>query len=367
MRSECNGEKVTSMSSNILPLAARLAVLLLATGALGSVQAATPPPAAAQAEFGGQCAMGLAQGEHVATDCTQKWTGSDGKTYCFSDAAAKKRFLEDPQGNLERAREFVAVSEVDATGKLMDHYKSDEIQDFVKGIIAKTATANGGVFPFTDPVTGEQLKLIFDKVDFVRTLHGYGFFPDVVFHAQDTPAKTYLIDFWVKPEGAKLVVFDTRIYKAPRREGTSWTLAARQPIPWWWIPASEHPGKTEQARGWEVMSAVEEDIVAQRAKDNGVFKMKDPKTGEELKLDFVGTHQPVRRLQQDGRFFACTDFRKEGTKDQFYDVDFWVNEKNGKMTVDEVRLHKVPQKQADGSYVQVPRYNFDDMKFEVVP
>jgi len=75
----------------------------------------------------------------------------------------------------------------------------------------------------------------------------------------------------------------------------------------------------------------------------------------------------VRKLQQDGRFFACTDFRKEGTKDQFYDVDFWVNEKNGKMTVDEVRLHKVPEKQADGSYIQVPRYNFDDLKFDVVP
>jgi len=89
--------------------------------------------------------------------------------------------------------------------------------------------------------------------------------------------------------------------------------------------------------------------------------------GEEVKLEFVGTHQPVRRLQQDGRFFACTDFRKAGTKDQFYDVDFWVDEKNGKMKVDEVRLHKVPEKQADGSYIQVPRYNFDDLKFDVVP
>ena len=108
-------------------------------------------------------------------------------------------------------------------------------------------------------------------------------------------------------------------------------------------------------------------LVKERAKDNGIFKLRDAKSGEELKLEFVGTHQPVRRLQQDGRFFACTDFRKEGTKDQFYDVDFWVNEKNGKMTVNEVRLHKVPEKQADGSYIQVPRYNFDDLKFDVVP
>jgi hypothetical protein len=32
-----------------------------------------------------------------------------------------------------------------------------------------------------------------------------------------------------------------------------------------------------------------------------------------------------------------------------------------------VRLHKVPEKQADGSYIQVPRSNFDDLKFDVVP
>jgi len=362
------------MSSRDLFTAARIAVLLLAAfvaaGPRAPAAAAAAAPAAAvaaQPEFGGQCAMSLAEGQQVATDCSVKWVGPDGKTYCFGDADAKKRFLKDPQGNLERAREYVAVSAVESTGKSMDHYKSDEIQDFVKGMITQKAAANGGVFPFTDPVSGQQLKLVFDKVDFVRTLHGYGFFPDVVFHAQDVPAKTYLIDFWVKPQGDKLVVFDTRIYKAPRQEGTGWILMARQPIPWWWIPASEHPGKTEQARGWEVMSAVEEDIVKERAKDNGIFKVRDAKTGEELKLEFVGTHQPVRRLQQDGRFFACTDFRKEGTKDQFYDVDFWVNEKNGKMTVDEVRLHKVPEKQADGSYVQVPRYNFDDMKFDVVP
>jgi YHS domain-containing protein len=361
------------MFPNDLLAAARVAVLLIAAiGASGpyapAFSAATPSAAAAsQGEFDGQCAMSLAEGQHVPTDCSVKWVGPDGKTYCFGNEDAKQRFLKDPQGNLERAREYVAVSQVEATGKSMDHYKSEEIQDFVKGVITEKAAANGGVFPFTDPLTGQELKLVFDKVDFVRTLHGYGFFPDVVFHAQDTPAKTYLIDFWVKPEGEKLVVFDTRIYKAPRQEGTSWSLMARQPIPWWWIPASEHPGQTEQARGWEVMSAVEQDIVKERAKDNGIFTLKDPKTGEDLKLEFVGTHQPVRRLQQDGRFFACTDFRKQGTKDQFYDVDFWVDEKNGKMTVDEVRLHKVPQKQADGSYIQVPRYNFDTMKFDVVP
>jgi len=45
----------------------------------------------------------------------------------------------------------------------------------------------------------------------------------------------------------------------------------------------------------------------------------------------VGTHQPVRRLAQERPVsFACTDFRKAGTNDQFYDIDFWVNEHGGK-------------------------------------
>ena len=358
------------MYSNAVSAALRIAVVLIALSVVvPAAIAAAPAPAAAasEPEFGGQCAMSLSEGHSVPTDCSVKWTGPDGKTYCFGNEEAKKNFLKDPQGNLERAREYVAVNDVEATGKSMDHFKSEDVQDFVGKFIAQKAAANNGVFLFTDPLDGTQLKLVFDKVDFVRTLHGYGYFPDVIFHAQDTPAKTYLIDFWVKPQGDKLVVFDTRIYKAPLMVDGKWTKWAREPVPWWWIPASEHPGKVANKRGWEVMSAVEEDIVKERAKDNGIFKLKDPKTGEELKLEFVGTHQPVRRLQQDGRFFACTDFRKEGTKDQFYDVDFWVNEKDGKMKVNEVRLHKVPEKQADGSYIQVPRYNFDDLKFDVVP
>jgi hypothetical protein len=46
------------------------------------------------------------------------------------------------------------------------------------------------------------------------------------------------------------------------------------------------------------------------------------KTGRELKLEFVDTHQPVRQLDDDGHYFACTDFRVVGTKDQIYDIDF---------------------------------------------
>jgi YHS domain-containing protein len=343
-----------------------LAVCVLLPGA-ESAGAAAPAAGAAQPEFGGQCAMGLSEGHSIATDCTITWTAKDGKRYCFSSEDAKKQFLEDPQGNIERALDFSAAGAVQATGERMDAYKTEEVETFVSREIAETVAHNGGIFPLVDPVSGTTLKLVYEKIDFTRTLHGYGFFPDVIFHAQDDAQKRYLIDFWVKPGADKLQIVDTRIRKAPKREGTAWTLQTRQPIPWWWIPASEHPGKTEQTRGWEVMSAVEQSVVERRDPKQGTMKVKDPVTGETLELDFVGTHQPVRRLQQDGRFFACTDFRKAGTTDQFYDLDFWVNEHGGKLTVDEIRLHKVPVKQEDGTWVQKSRYNFDDLKFDVVP
>ena len=71
-------------------------------------------------------------------------------------------------------------------------------------------------------------------------------------------------------------------------------------------------------------------------KNNGVFKLKDDKTGKELDLEFIDTHQPVRQLD-DGHYFACTDFRVVGTKDQIYDIDFWVNDKDGTMSVSRPR------------------------------
>ena len=75
-------------------------------------------------------------------------------------------------------------------------------------------------------------------------------------------------------------------------------------------------------------------------------------------------HQPVRHLKKDGEYFVCTDFRKPGSKDEYYDIDFWVNQKSGKLEVDNVKIHKVPV-QEDGVWTQVPRYTFEGMDFDV--
>jgi hypothetical protein len=68
---------------------------------------------------GGQCAEALAESRHVMTKCAVNWIGKDRKTYCFNSEAAKKLFLDNPDQNLQRAREFIAASSVASTEKAM--------------------------------------------------------------------------------------------------------------------------------------------------------------------------------------------------------------------------------------------------------
>jgi YHS domain-containing protein len=347
-----------------------IAVALLALCVQLAVQparAAESAPPASPVQFGGQCADGLAMGRHVMTNCAITWTDKDGKVYCFSNDSAKKAFLESPTENLQKARDFIAASSVESTEKLMQYFDSGDAGTLVTGYIDGIVKANNGVFPFEDPLNGDHLKLAFDGIDFTRTIDGYGFFPDVKFHDAADAKKHYLIDFWVAPAQGALKIQEIRVYKEPFQSEGNWTTMARQPIPWWWIPASEHPGKVAQKRGWEVMSAVEQGALLEQAKNNGVFKLKDDKTGKTLDLEFIDTHQPIRQLDDNGHFFACTDFRVVGTKDQIYDIDFWVNDKDGTMTVEQMKVHKVPELK-DGQYVQVPRYDWKDVgSSHVVP
>jgi len=218
-----------------------------------------------------------------------------------------------------------------------------------------------GAFRYKDQQADAMLDLEQDRIRMVRRIHGYGYFVDVDFHAKGEPAKPYDLDFWLK-EG-KLEIVDVRIHKGPKRDGDAWKLVTRNPVPWWWIPATEHPGETEEKKSWQVESAVNE-YVAGRIKD-GVFALKDDKTGEQRALDFVEIHRPLRKIEGKG-YFACSDFREHGSTDKFYDIDFWLVEKDGKLEVTEARIHKEP-KNEDGVWVQVPRYNFEKDKAKDIP
>ena len=65
-----------------------------------------PTAKAAEPEYGGQCAMGMAEGHKLATSCSVLWLGPDDKIYCFFNEQAKQKFLQSPKENLKRAQAF---------------------------------------------------------------------------------------------------------------------------------------------------------------------------------------------------------------------------------------------------------------------
>ncbi|VVM07007.1 hypothetical protein [Methylacidimicrobium tartarophylax] len=245
-------------------------------------------------------------------------------------------------------------------------FTQKEVETEARRYIEEKSQANQGVFPFPDPVANRTIPLLFDHIRLVRTLSGYGYFAAVDFHEKGfEPPKPYELDFWYKPRAKKLVLMDIRIHKLPQKEGEGWVLVSRLPVPWWWLPVSEHPGHTEYKRAWEVKAAIHEYLADKIREGGGILRIKDEKTGQEIPLEFVEIHNPVRRIP-DKDYFACTDFREKGEPEKFYDIDFWLAERNGKLVVDQVKIHKAPEKE-DGHWIQVERYSFEADKPTIVP
>jgi hypothetical protein len=342
-------------------------VLMQASAALAQAAAETAAPHAtgiavqSGVEFGGRCLMALAQGQIVETTCKVTWQGPDAKTYCFLSEDARTEFLKNPEQNLAKAREFyvASASKVAPTRA----FTEEDAEAAATRIIEERS--KDGVFLFDDPRTGEALRLKFQKFGIIRGMAGYGWFPNAVFHVEGIEKKQYAIDFWLVPDGEQLRLMDIRIHKAPVADGASFYMKTRSPVAWWWLPVSEHPGDPEVTRAWHVMSAIHRHVA--RSRKDGVYHLTDEKTGQAVPLEFVEIHMPVRRLKEDGRYFACTDFRKSGSKTEFYDVDFWLDRKTGEIEVGSVRIHKVPvQDQENGLWYQEKRYDFRGLNFDVV-
>ncbi|HKA65871.1 MAG TPA: hypothetical protein VKD00_09185, partial [Methyloceanibacter sp.] len=99
-------------------LSAVAAVLLLGFAAAGPAAAedaasptspapaATPASPATPGEFDNSCAMGLAEGHTIKTDCSVNWAAPDGKVYCFSSDKSKETFLKNAEANIKKAQDF---------------------------------------------------------------------------------------------------------------------------------------------------------------------------------------------------------------------------------------------------------------------
>jgi YHS domain-containing protein len=76
--------------------------LYLASAMAGAMLFATSTFAA---EFDDTCAMGLALGKDLHTNCSVS-AEIAGKTYCFGDEKAKTLFMKDTEGNLAKAQAY---------------------------------------------------------------------------------------------------------------------------------------------------------------------------------------------------------------------------------------------------------------------
>jgi YHS domain-containing protein len=77
-------------------------LLAVALSAGASTAIAAEPD---EAEFGGDCAMGLALGKEIKTDCSVSAV-YEGKTYCFGNETARALFLKKPAEFLLKAHIF---------------------------------------------------------------------------------------------------------------------------------------------------------------------------------------------------------------------------------------------------------------------
>ncbi len=128
----------------------------------------------------------------------------------------------------------------------------------------------------------------------------------------------------------------------------------------------EHPGSTaHNFTAADIKTAMMAHIKAHTKETNGTFVIRDEKTNEKLKLEFVKIHDPVRKIDGKG-YFACTDFHPVGTEaTKLYDLDFWLNPEDGQLKVTKTSIHKHPKLKAS-NWVKQARYTFvDDEPVEV--
>ena len=87
-----------------------LFIPLVPPATAGDAESTNSAEAASDAEFDGECVMGLALGKDIKTDCSVN-TSFNGKTYCFGNETAKAVFLKRPEEFLTKAQVYSSKSQ----------------------------------------------------------------------------------------------------------------------------------------------------------------------------------------------------------------------------------------------------------------
>lgn len=247
-----------------------------------------------------------------------------------------------------------------APASAAEPFTEEQVSAHITDLIAERS--KDGVLSVHDAKTGEDLKLVLDRIRIVRGLPEFGWFPDVVFHAEGEPKKQYTVDFWLKPDGENLELMDMRVHKDAKPDGSSWMMITRSPLLWWWLPTLKRASAVKGVQAWQVMGKVHEHIIA--AKTDGAYPL-NLDDGKTVPSELVAIHQPVGRMREDGRYFACAELRKIGTPSASYAVDFKLDPDANSVTVGTAHPFEIPHADGGKATTESP-CRFEASAFDVV-
>ncbi len=112
-------------------------------------------------------------------------------------------------------------------------------------------------------------------------------------------------------------------------------------------PKPEHPTAKPVSMG--TLEKAIKDQIAEKAKAQGdKFPVKDDVLNKTWQLELVRVHTDKLTQLDDNTYFACVDFKaSDGTT---VDVDFYMKNDNGKLSLSDTTVHKVNGK---------PRFNYE--------
>jgi hypothetical protein len=108
----------------------------------------------------------------------------------------------------------------------------------------------------------------------------------------------------------------------------------------------EHGGTS--APSADAIRGAMKDYVMDKAKATGTFDVADPETGKTRKLELIRVHDRVGKSGD--YYYSCADFKDIETG-QMLDLDLDIEDKGGKLSVVDVRIHKEDGKE---------RYTYDE-------
>jgi len=119
------------------------------------------------------------------------------------------------------------------------------------------------------------------------------------------------------------------------------------------VEKKEHGGAAPKEHGGtsapsaDAIRTAMKGYVMEKSKATGTFDVVDPETDKTRKLELIRVHERVGKTGN--YYYSCADF-KDAESGQMLDLDLDVEDKGGKLSVVDVRIHKLEGKE---------RYTYD--------